>query len=80
MQLSRSNEAGVEDNSAAHRVGGTSTGTSSNLENSGQMGARDESKIKINLPKRRPTIKVGRNEPCACGSGKKFKSCCGREA
>ena len=22
--------------------------------------------------------KVGRNEPCPCGSGKKFKSCCGR--
>ena len=21
--------------------------------------------------------KVGRNEPCACGSGKKFKKCCG---
>ena len=23
------------------------------------------------------TIKVGRNEPCPCGSGKKFKKCCG---
>ncbi len=22
--------------------------------------------------------KVGRNEPCPCGSGKKFKKCCGR--
>lgn len=22
--------------------------------------------------------KVGRNDPCACGSGKKFKKCCGR--
>jgi preprotein translocase subunit SecA len=22
--------------------------------------------------------KVGRNEPCPCGSGKKFKNCCGR--
>ena len=22
--------------------------------------------------------KVGRNEPCPCGSGKKFKVCCGR--
>lgn len=21
--------------------------------------------------------KVGRNEPCLCGSGKKFKHCCG---
>ena len=24
--------------------------------------------------------KVGRNDPCPCGSGKKFKNCCGRNA
>jgi len=24
----------------------------------------------------RSTPKVGRNEPCPCGSGKKFKKCC----
>ena len=23
--------------------------------------------------------KVGRNDPCPCGSGKKFKACCGRK-
>lgn len=22
--------------------------------------------------------KIGRNEPCLCGSGKKYKNCCGR--
>jgi uncharacterized protein len=27
---------------------------------------------------RRNTPKVGRNDPCPCGSGKKFKKCCGR--
>jgi preprotein translocase subunit SecA len=35
----------------------------------------------IVLPKvtvRRETPKVGRNEPCPCGSGKKFKNCHGR--
>ena len=26
------------------------------------------------------SVTVGRNEPCPCGSGKKFKNCCGREA
>lgn len=26
---------------------------------------------------RRDGIKVGRNDPCPCGSGKKFKKCCG---
>jgi uncharacterized protein YecA (UPF0149 family) len=25
----------------------------------------------------RRTIKVGRNDPCLCGSGKKYKRCCG---
>ncbi len=25
----------------------------------------------------RQTVKVGRNEPCPCGSGKKYKKCCG---
>ncbi|WP_413284257.1 anaerobic sulfatase maturase [Vibrio sp. MA40-2] len=24
-----------------------------------------------------PSIRIGRNEPCPCGSGKKFKKCCG---
>jgi hypothetical protein len=24
-----------------------------------------------------PSIKVGRNDPCPCGSGKKYKKCCG---
>ena len=27
---------------------------------------------------RRAAPKVGRNEPCPCGSGKKFKQCCGK--
>lgn len=26
----------------------------------------------------RETPKVGRNDPCPCGSGKKYKKCCGR--
>ncbi len=26
---------------------------------------------------RRDTPKVGRNDPCPCGSGKKYKKCCG---
>jgi len=29
-------------------------------------------------PYRREEPKVGRNLPCPCGSGKKFKKCCGR--
>ncbi|MBR5336773.1 MAG: preprotein translocase subunit SecA [Lachnospiraceae bacterium] len=29
-------------------------------------------------PKRRENAKVGRNDPCPCGSGKKYKHCCGK--
>lgn len=28
----------------------------------------------------RPEHKAGRNDPCVCGSGKKFKHCCGRRS
>jgi SEC-C motif-containing protein len=31
-------------------------------------------------PYRRTEPKVGRNDPCACGSGKKSKKCCGQAA
>ena len=27
---------------------------------------------------KRETPKIGRNDPCPCGSGKKYKACCGR--
>ena len=38
--------------------------------------------LKLNLPKRKPSFSIettGRNAPCPCGSGKKFKNCCGRD-
>ncbi len=31
-------------------------------------------------PVRRASAKIGRNDPCPCGSGKKYKMCCGRNA
>ena len=34
----------------------------------------------ITLPVTRTSPKVGRNDPCPCGSGKKFKQCCGKAA
>ena len=37
---------------------------------------RDESGV--STPKKRKEPKVGRNDPCPCGSGKKYKNCCGR--
>jgi preprotein translocase subunit SecA len=38
------------------------------------QGEQKVKQIKLEHPK------VGRNEPCPCGSGKKFKKCCGKNA
>ncbi len=38
---------------------------------------RDEEKA-AQQPLKREGEKVGRNSPCPCGSGKKYKKCCGR--
>ncbi|MGI6084834.1 MAG: preprotein translocase subunit SecA [Acetivibrionales bacterium] len=32
----------------------------------------------VRKPKKREVAKVGRNDPCPCGSGKKYKKCCGQ--
>lgn len=37
-----------------------------------------EAEEKAAEPVRREQPKVGRNDPCTCGSGKKFKKCCGQ--
>ena len=37
---------------------------------------RKEAKRSVAVP-RVTKQKIGRNEPCPCGSGKKFKKCCG---
>ena len=39
---------------------------------------KDESSVR--KPKQRKEIKVYPNDPCPCGSGKKYKQCCGRKA
>lgn len=31
-----------------------------------------------NIVKTNPTAKIGRNDSCPCGSGKKYKKCCGK--
>ena len=41
-----------------------------------QGGAQD-GKEKVKNPKVNEN-KVGRNDPCPCGSGKKYKQCCGK--
>ncbi len=44
-----------------------------NLNAAQNAGGDDKAKPKVNSTK-----KVGRNDPCPCGSGKKYKNCCGK--
>ena len=58
--------------------GGASSGGESAPPNKGSemvseaMAANEKAKPVRSGPK------VGRNDPCPCGSGKKFKHCCGK--
>lgn len=38
----------------------------------------EEVKIEKQMPVKRKEPKVGRNDPCPCGSGLKYKNCCGK--
>ena len=40
--------------------------------------APEEPEMEIPVTFHRETPKVGRNDPCPCGSGKKYKNCCGK--
>ncbi|WP_243360352.1 preprotein translocase subunit SecA [Fundidesulfovibrio terrae] len=42
-----------------------------------QFQGADDGTDKKTQPKKRAAPKVGRNDPCPCGSGKKYKKCCG---
>ncbi len=66
-------------------TGGTATGPVPGRRpeqiGSSVEGNGDGSEVKLELqPVRRGMPKVGRNDPCPCGSGKKYKNCCGRVA
>lgn len=83
MQLTevRPDEAGGTEHTRSGAVGEhgerPSLGTShSPLDEEGQPSIEDAMRP---APKREPA-KAGRNDPCPCGSGKKFKNCCGRMA
>ncbi len=55
--------------SAAQRRGGNMPSAAPKAEKTGKQET-----VRRDMPK------VGRNDPCPCGSGKKYKNCCGRNA
>ena len=41
-------------------------------------GNANDGKEKVKAKPKRASVKIGRNDPCPCGSGKKYKQCCGK--
>ena len=47
-------------------------------QKSAELAAVGGEKAKPRPVVRRASERVGRNDPCPCGSGKKYKQCCGK--
>ena len=45
------------------------------IRNAGPVPTKDAPRTPVKAGE-----KIGRNSPCPCGSGKKYKNCCGRNA
>ncbi len=66
----RDNEADANARRAARNVPGASSGPAPALDR--------QTAERLGGTVRREQPKIGRNDPCPCGSGRKFKKCCGR--
>jgi preprotein translocase subunit SecA len=58
-----------------HQEGGSEESIASGIGSEPKPAA-----MPVAAPIRRSDAKVNRNDPCPCGSGRKYKSCCGRKA
>jgi preprotein translocase subunit SecA len=64
----------VKDEDAASYIGGGNIGGGGELPAETDVPERERRQETV----RRTGAKIGRNDPCPCGSGKKYKNCCGR--
>ncbi|MGJ8632621.1 MAG: preprotein translocase subunit SecA [Luteolibacter sp.] len=74
-------QAQVQNDPSAIGPDNMSTSGSTETMDPTTMPSKKGSELKLNLPKRKPSFSIettGRNAPCPCGSGKKFKQCCGK--
>ena len=67
----------LHQSTSAFGGGGTSTGSSQAQQKPSDVVSEAAAAVEKAKPVRTGP-KVGRNDPCPCGSGKKFKHCCGR--
>jgi preprotein translocase subunit SecA len=74
LAYSGGGDAGLAQNFAA--AGAAATRAGRPADSSGEAYESAQQATRTVVAPRRVT-KVGRNEPCPCGSGKKYKNCCG---
>jgi len=58
-----------------HATVETRTERTSSVKVTAESGGGDT--VSASKPSAKKEVKVGRNDPCPCGSGKKYKKCCG---
>ena len=79
----RSKAAGASGGRVVSASGGLGGGRVHSASSAPDLKAKPQ-RTTTNAPETRQPIRVekkpGRNEPCPCGSGKKYKNCCGRNA
>ncbi|HPO29127.1 MAG TPA: SEC-C metal-binding domain-containing protein, partial [Caldisericia bacterium] len=62
----------------------SSTNTGKKVNSNNKSSGNNKPKLEINKSVTAPNVsdnvkkKIGRNDPCPCGSGKKYKKCCGK--
>ena len=76
MNLRKQEEVRREE---AAKITGAALQALNSLDNSGQK-IQNTANADISRTVVNNGPKVGRNEPCPCGSGKKYKNCCGKNA
>jgi len=81
----RARLSGESEVQSRYRIGASRHSESTNLGFSGAASADQQAAMQAQGAEkkietiRREQPKVGRNQPCTCGSGKKFKQCCGKK-
>ena len=75
LMNARKREGGLPNRQESVRI------TGEGVENSNMsLKGNTPNQEKTHTPIVNTEPKVGRNDPCPCGSGKKYKNCCGRNA
>jgi len=77
MKTTKSEEDAYESAAREKRQSDAASGKISGLPDKTPTENRGRGRTE---PVRRSGAKIGRNDPCPCGSGKKYKNCCGKEA